>query len=257
MAIPNIPDFTDDIDAAQYIEENSDELRLIFADQVLVNVNAGYRLIDRLSAKGSSNQEIIDNLVMDFNQGGSVFSGLKQQFRQTGRDFSNDAVNDAYDSAYNAELASRGIIPGEVIQMWVSVLSKGTCETCHKMHGTTHTRQEWIGRGPHEIFTECGQFCNCELVDSEIIGKDLGVDTLRDIKKEATQEKRDWTKSLKDKTTPITRTSRAMRRDHLAEKASTFYNRINDSLGAVRAETRYFKDDVKTSLNNNRRKAGL
>jgi hypothetical protein len=258
MAVQNIPDFENESDAALFIEMNAAELRLIFEDQILVNTNAGFRLIDKMAANGASEAQIIDSLLMDFNRKGPVFGGLKEQFRATTESFSNEAADDSFEFTYRQELRKSGIDPGKRLKMWVSVLAPNvTCNSCFSFHGEIRNANDWIGDGPRQRYTECGFNCLCTLQDTETVADDLKADTLGEIRKDTKKEKRDFVAEVKDKTTPVIRSNRASRRTDENNKESKQYNRLSKAVDAERKGMKYFSGTTKDELDELMRKAVL
>lgn len=222
--------FDDDTELSVFVEENAAQAQLVFSLQSRTAAAVAQNIISRFEDSGADAEAIITALLNDFDQGGPIFNGLRSQFKSSirnGADYVADKV-----SRDVGVLASGETNPEEELQMWQSVLSKNTCPTCAKNHGTVNTAAGWAGIGPREAPTECGENCKCELVPVSVIRKSLNARNNAEVIADARKDARLWEKQIKDKTSPLYRENRTKTRQD--KDQGTAYNSIVKQANAER-----------------------
>jgi len=137
----------------------------IFEENLQSNIdtfkNKSSLLVANLRKRGSTDQDIINVLLDDFDNNGQLFGSLKRQMFGASVEMLQNVDNDIKLTEWKEQGYSED-------ETWVSVLVN-TCEDCFPRHSVTRPHNEWVEMGlPGTGWSVCKARCQCQLIPNSI-----------------------------------------------------------------------------------------
>ena len=143
---------------------------IALGDLILESEKAGLTLrqhVKRQLRAGVSPYAVKNFLLTDLREGGQIFGSFRKSFRQT----VTNTVERTGSTAKNFIQEQRKV----QLYDWVIEASPNNCDDCLSRSGmSAKTMENWQAVGvPQAGMTLCGQYCNCELVESGVYTQDM------------------------------------------------------------------------------------
>jgi len=119
--------------------------------------------VETMKARDLSEEQIINILLDDFNNDGTLFGGFKRSLFGASDSFVGNVETN--------EVAKEFTLEGyEENETWVAVLIN-TCPDCLPRHGKTNSHKQWTILGlPRSGFSVCKGSCQCTLLPASVVG---------------------------------------------------------------------------------------